>query len=108
VASRRSTVKFPLAPSTFTSPKCWKPPAGEVLAAGGTCMNTASGPNVGSSLFGPNAPAEWTGNEFPERIETAHRGTTRSAEDESVPQIPLRQRVTRRLRGEAGRAVAAR
>ncbi len=33
--SRRYTVKSPEAPSMDTSPKCWKPKAGDVFGAGG-------------------------------------------------------------------------
>ncbi len=55
--SRRSTRSCPVAPSTLTSPKCWNPSSGEVLARGGALTNAWRGPNVGSSVFGPKAPA---------------------------------------------------
>src|SRR5262249_20453659 len=55
--SRRRTVSTSVPPSILTSPKNWKPSAGDVFGAGGVAMNRTSGPNVPSSTLGPNAPA---------------------------------------------------
>src|SRR5262249_4325373 len=43
--------------SMATSPKYWKPSAGEVFGCGGGSANVPCGANVACSLLGPNAPA---------------------------------------------------
>src|SRR5262249_37044864 len=54
---RSRTVIVAESASMATSPKYWKPSAGEAFGWGGVSANTTCGPNVPSSRFGPNAPA---------------------------------------------------